>query len=469
MGNILVIEIGQQNLKIAASSSPQRGSLKNLYFSSKSIGSLDDQVISKLIVDVLGGWRIKPTRIILSLPRNLVAVRNLMLPSKDKNELSKMVALHVVKVLPYKKEEMVTAYSVLEQTETGYSQILLSAVHRNTLNRHLKIITDAGFLVDKVYLSSCGIRDYMLTVRKNVIKKGGIYITVDVDAEYSDFIVYSKDKLLFTRSIIIGAMQLDNEAERSRFIKEIKQTIIIFKSEMENKKLQKIFMSGATSHIKNYEENLAQQLELPLEIIPPDEEVVKSDKIETTRNISLTACHQLLSEAPERISFFVPELQVNRVFKEKIANLIVAGSLMVYILFIISCMFLANVYNKNVYLRDLKVRTQLLEQETYGLARELELVNVASRVVKKRQLPLVFLLELHKLVSKEIAIKSVEVDEKNKVFIRGESLSLSDVYAFSERLRNSKYFSNVNNRSARRTKARRGELTEFEITASFNY
>jgi len=110
-----------------------------------------------------------------------------------------------------------------------------------------------------------------------------------------------------------------------------------------------------------------------------------------------------------------------------------------------------------------------MQAETYGLARKSELVNVASRVVRKRQLPLVFLLELHKLVSKEIAIKFIEVDEENKVFIRGESLSLSDVYAFNERLRNSKYFSNVTNRSARRTKARRGELTEFEITASFNY
>jgi Tfp pilus assembly PilM family ATPase len=469
MRNVLAVEIGQQNIKIAASLAPSRSSLKNLYFSSKTIASLEDEAISKLITEVLNKWKFKPSYVVLSLPRNLVAVRNLSLPSKDKDEISKMVDLHAVKVVPYKKEEMVTAYSALEQTEAGYSQVLLSAVHRNTLNRHLKIITDAGFLADKVYLSSCGIREYVLAMRKNVIEKEGIYIAVDLDAEYCDFTAFSKEKLLFTRSIIIGAAQLENEEERARLIKEIKQTVIIFKSELENKKPQKIFITGATGLLKSYEEAMAQQLELPLEIIAADEEIAQSDKIEVTRNISLTSINQLLSEAPERISFFVAELQVSRVFKERVTNLIIAGSLGVFILFIISCIFLANVYNKQVYLHNINNQAKKVEQEVQGLAGESELVETAKAVVKRKRLPLVFFLELYKLVPKEIAIKSIEVDNDDIVFIRGESLNLSDVYAFSEKLDKSKHFVDINNKSARKKKARKGELTDFEITANFRY
>jgi hypothetical protein len=467
MRNILALEIGQQNIKIAASLAPSKTNLKNLYFSSKPASSLDDAAISKLIVDVLSKWKFKPSHVVLILPRNQVAVRNLLLPSKDKDEISKMVDLHAVKVVPYKKDEMITAYSVLEETEAGYSQILLSAVHRNTLNRHLKIVTDAGFLADKVYLSSCGVREYMLVIRKNVVEKDGVYIAVNLDAEYCDFVAFSREKMLFTRSIIIGAKQLENEAERDRLIKEIKQTIIIFKSELENKKPQKVFMLGAIASVKVHEEKMAHELEIPLEIVDADEEIAESEKIEVTRNISVEPINQLLSDAPERISFFVPELQVSRVFKERVANLIIAGSLMIYILFVISCMFLANVYNKQLYLRDIDLKAKLIQQETSGLAKEEELVEVAEKIVARKRLPVLFFLELHKLVSKEIAIKSVEVDETDRVFIQGESLNLSDVYAFGDRLKKSKYFDDVINKSARKTKARKGEVTEFEINAKF--
>jgi len=469
MRNVLAVEIGQQNIKIAASLSPLRGSLKNLYFASKPISSLEDESISKLLAETLNKWKFKPSYIVLSLPRNLVAVRNLSLPSKDRDEISKMVELHAVKVVPYKKEEMVTAYLALEQTEAGYSQVLLSAVHCNTLNRHLKIITDAGFLADKVYLSSCGIREYVLVMRKNAIEKEGVYIAVDLDAEYCDFAAFSKEKLLFTRSIVMGAAQLEGEEQRSRLIKEIKQTIIIFKSELENKKPQKIFITGATGLVKSHEEAIAQQLELPLEIIAADEEIAHSDKIEVTRNISLTAINQLLSESPERISFFVAELQVSRIFKERVANLIITGSLAVFILFIISCIFLASVYNKQVYLHNINSQAKIVEQEVSGLSGESEIVEIAKAVMKRKNMPLILFLELYKLVPKEIAIKSIEVDKDDLVFIRGESLNLSDVYAFSEKLDKSKYFVDINNKSARKKKARKGELTDFEITASFRY
>jgi hypothetical protein len=467
MRNVLAVEIGQQNLKIAASFSPLRSSLKNLYFASKPISSLGDEAISKLLIEVLNKWKFKPSRIVLSLPRNLVAVRNLSLPSKDKEEISKMVDLHAVKVVPYKKEEMVTAYSVLEENEAGYSQVLLSAVHRNTLNRHLKIITDAGLLADRVFLSSCGIREYMLVMRKNTIEKEAAYIAVDVDAEYCDFTAFSRTKLLFTRSIVIGATQLEEAEERARFVKEIKQTIIIFKSELENKKPQKIFITGATNLLKPYEEEISHQLELPLEIIAADEEIANSSKIEVTRNISLTAINQLLSDAAERISFFVAELQVSRIFKERVTNLIIAGSLAVYILFIVSCIFLSNVYNKQVYLHNIESQAKIIEQDVLGLAREAELVEIAKKVIERKKVPLIFFIELHKLTPKEIAVKSVELDENNKVLIRGESLNLSDVYAFSDKLKNSQYFGEINNKSARKKKAKKGELTDFEITAVF--
>lgn len=468
MKNALVVEIGQHNLKIAASRSPQRKADKGLICSAKPITTLEDAQISKLITDTLQARKFKPRFAALSLARNTVAVRTLLLPSTEDSELAKMVDLHVVKVMPYKKDEMVNTYNILEKTDSGYSRILLTAVHKESLNRKLSILTEAGILTDKVHLSSSGIWEKLIYQKKPELLKDKVYLGLDIDYEYAEFIAFTLDKLLFTRCVVMPAEQLSGEEGRVKLIKELKQTMLIFKSELGIGGAEKLFVSGDFKDLEASGTLIQDQLGMPVEFVHNQQLSAESD-MEIPRFVSTTAITEFLFDGPRRISFYVPELQVSKVFKEKVSNMILAGSILIYLFFIISCVFIARYYNRQLYLERLKGQTALIQEDIGSLFREAEMVKTTEEVLAKRKMPVLLFDDIQSLVPKSVALERINVDAEDKVLIRGQAVNISDVYLFTDAVKASDYFDDVSLNFVRKSKTRTQEVARFEMVANLTY
>ena len=103
MGFPVGLEIGDRYLKMAASK-PSKESPGSFQLLAKPIQGFKDEDISKAIKEITEKAAVKAGPVVISLPRNLVTMRNLHLPSRDPEEISQMIDLHISRIVPYKKE-----------------------------------------------------------------------------------------------------------------------------------------------------------------------------------------------------------------------------------------------------------------------------------------------------------------------------------------------------------------------------
>lgn len=472
MGNkgTAAIEIGRQYIKIAATKSALRKSLGGFFCFTKPVASLDDAAISNFITTTFADLKLKPRSLALSLPRNLITVRVLSLPSDNPKEIAKMLDLHVVRLVPYKKEEMVMVHSILYTDEVGYTKIFLCIVHKDILKRYLKILADAGLFVEKIYASSYGVWEWILSNCKSQMSQDTIYLGVDVNFDYTELIAFSRQGLFFSRSIVIGQQDLGDSANTTKLMREVKQAMIFLKSEYKYKKPEKIFVSGAISELGMLTSTFEKELEIPAASLPlePWLNKFKAKGVEIPKNISLTPLKEFLVDNPKRISFYVAETQARKALREEVRDLIVAGSLFIYVVFVICGVFLGRIYNRQVYLKTLQSYSKNIGQGVGELMQQSKRVSFIKEIVAKRRLPLLFFDKLHRIIPDQVAIKQINMDDSDKIILRGESSQLSDVFSFIGLLENNQDFKKVETKYTRKKKTREGEFTTFELSFIFS-
>jgi len=358
----VAIEIGEKWLKLVGLRPSQIQPF--LYYKIKPLTGLADEQIAAMINDILQRLKIKPTSIVISFPRNRVTVRNLHLPSQDTQEIIQMIDLNTVRIVPYHKEEIISSYQTLGTDEIGYAKIILAIIHKNSAERLLQTLEKAGLFIDKIFLSSYGAREWVLFNHKSEIKPNQAYLLLDVDSEFTDFIIFDSENLLFTRSITIGSGELTKHNEITKFIGEVRQSLVIFQNEERGRNLAKLFLSGAAGKIDNLGTLLSEELEMPIVTTPSPfahEKFKISDK-EANDTVSLSALTSfLLKEDSKRITFHLPEIQIRQALKEKTKKLVILGSLGIYLLALICGIFLGRIYNNQSHLKKIKRMNSSIE------------------------------------------------------------------------------------------------------------
>jgi len=456
------LEIGEQYLKIVASKPytiKQSGIADCIV---EPISALSDAQIAKLIEDNLRKANIRPSNVVVSMPRNTVTVRNLHLPSQDENEIEQMLQLHIGRIVPYRKEEIIFDNIFLGTDAVGYAKEIVAIARIETVQRQTKIIEAAGFFPDQIILSSYGVWQWVISGFKNQIVPSSIYLLIDFDSAYADFIVFNRDAVLFTRSINMELKGALNEQELARLIGELRQSIVIFGNEEGTKILTKIFVSGA-SIVGDFCKAMASEFDIPVEYVPSlcSQQVKKHDM---PANISLSAVSQLaLGINSKKIMFTLPEIQARRSIKEKTKELTILGTLFVYMLTVVLVFFLGNFQSYEMHLKRLNQENKIIEKDIEGLAVKYENTEFIKDFIESRKAPLILMAELQKLVTPDVAISLINIDEQNKVVLRGQSDQMSGAFKFINTLEGSKNFKGVTTKYTRTKKVNNREITDFEI------
>jgi len=465
-----VIEIGKKYIKIATLKPSLKGAFKNLQYFIKPIENASDEEITKFIISTFSDLRLKPRNIALNIPRNLITARVLSLPSENPKEIGKMLDLHLVRLVPYKKEEIISSYSILYVDEVGYTKILLAIIHKDILARNLKILADANLFVEKVYMSGFGVWEWILSNYRAQMANDAVYLGIDVNSDYTELIGFSKDKLFFSRSIMIGAIDLQDSDKAMKFMREIKQALMFLKSEYKYKKPEKLFITGAINGIKNLQNTLEKELEIPTLFLSLEDWMHKNKTPQASipKYVSAAPLKEFLFDNPKRILFYVPETQARKVLREEVKSLIIAGSLCLYVLFIFCSIFLGRIYNRQSYLRTLNTYTNVISSDVGDLLSQSKYIKFVKKMLVVRRTPLLLFQELYDTVPKEVSIKYINMDNQGQVVLRGESGHLSDVFSFIGLLDAHEYFNDVETKYTRKRKGRDGEFTNFELSLLFN-
>ena len=464
----VAIEISERYLKLAAGEFfVRQRNVSDCVV--RPIWGLDDKKITETIAGVLKGLKVTPKPLIVSMPRNQVTVRNLHLPSRDKKEIEQMLQLHIGRIVPYKKEEIVFNYLLLGTDEMDYTKVVLAIVHRDIIKRQLKILEAADLSVDMIYLSSYGVREWILDTQKSEINPSDSYLILDVDSGFTDFIIFNREHLLFNRSITIEAKKDAGQPENTKLIGEARQSLVIFHNEESNKRPAKAFLCGAALSA-GLAKMVEEELEIPAKYVPAPhlQEVSKAKKWDIPPDASVTAVFQLaLEDNDKRISFSMPEMQIRRSLKDRTKELTILGTLVIYFLTIMMLFFWGRFYNHQTYLKMLSKNNKLIEKDVGSLLEDYKRIEFIKDFLSRRKLALVFVSELQKIIPQQIAVSFLNIDESNKVTLRGEGAQLSDVFKFITTLDNSKYFKDTSTRYTRTKKISDREVTNFEIVFQF--
>lgn len=471
---VVVIEMSNDWLKMAENSVFHG----NRYLTKLGFMKLADieGSVARAIAKMFNGMKLSKQYVVAYIPRHLVTVRILELPSADPKEVSDMVNLQISKQTPYSKEEIVSAYRTISTEREGYTKVMLVIAQHSIVKERLEALQKIGVYVQKVALSTEGVYNwfsiaYMLSTKSDLQTS----ILLDIDSNCSDFIIIHKGRLVFTRSISIGANYLLDEPDkwRDKFIEELKHSVELYQMEERDIKIAKIFLAGASRNIGYIDVVLSSALDIPTESIDPirniriksDTKILQNDRfkyISTSPLFGVAIKHKELE-----IDLTPNEIQVQRLMDEKRKNLTKTGILSISIIMMGSILFLINIYSKNLYLAQLKTKISQIEKKAGEVEKMRAKINLIEKRLDAKGASINLLNEIFQLVPREIYLTYVNIEEKQRIVLKGSAFAMSDVFRFVTILENSPMLTNVKTTYITTQKDKKTEYAEFEITCSY--
>lgn len=373
---------------------------------------------------------------IACLPRQAVTVRLLDVPSTDASEIADMVELQIGKLTPYSRDEIVADYRIVGTGRKGYTRIMLIIVLRSLMNQRFRLLEDAGLEVEGMSVSSEGILNWYC-FNYGAKKTGETAVLLDVDGGYTDFVIISGDRLVFTKSIVIGADQLKGKGAdlQDKFAQEVKNSIELYKSESsEESPLARVILTGAGPGINGLEAALGDRLKLPVESVDSLRGFKKSGSIpgvgaDAIESLSVTALAGM-ALAPENLQFnLVPEtVSLRRNLELKARRLTTLGILITAVLAVSSAFSMTALQKRVQHLTGLKRERDATSEQ----AREVEKMKATSRMVMERldsrRAPVNIMLELHRLTPPgRITYEAITVETGQRLILKGKAGAYTDI------------------------------------------
>lgn len=455
---LVAVEIGNDWLKILEARPSGKG---NFAFRSSftKLAQISGPV-SAALAKAFREMGLKKSEVIIFMPRHLVTVRILDFPSVNPKEIGEMVSFQVGKQTPYSKEEIVSAHKIVGSEKEGYTKVILVIAKSSIVKERLEVLRNIGIQPRLVGLSTEGVCSWFNSVYTPGPGSDGnaAVIVLDIDSNYSDFIVMRRQRPVFTRSILIGVnhLLLDPAAWKDKFIEELVHSLQLYRDEEKEAKVSKLFLTGSSRQIEALDSCVSSKLDLPVEIIGRQEGVFSVSAL-----LGGIASRQGLE-----IDLSGAELRIQRMFEEKRRQLTLSGALAGFIVTLLSIMILMNVYNKRAYLSELKNNISGIEAE----AKDAERARAASGLIAKRLdtrgSSIDILKQVCKLLPAQVYLSSLDIDEADKIILKGRGQAMSDVFNLVTIFEKSRLFKNVKNTYTATKKEDNTEFAEFEITAN---
>jgi len=464
--NGLVAEIGNGWFKLAEMT-VQRNvvAVSRLHLGRTADG---EDVSPEAVAEAAGALGISGGRVTAFLPRELVTVRLLDLPSTAPRELADMIDLQVDKQTPYSSDEIISQFKVLGTDEDGYSRVMLVVVQRSVLRQRFYVLEEAGFDVLGMSVSSEGLVGWYTALSGESAPEGTCHALLDVDYSFSDFACVHEGRLCHAGSIRIGARHLRADPERGvdALCRDVDRSLAAFRAEAAGLTVGKLLVTGAGSRTRGLAARLGVSFDFEVETVATTAGIELGPglpDLETPENavFSLTPLVGLFARGEPPELNLVPEpVKMRKSLERKADSLHVFGVRLMAVFLLFCAALMAKLCRRQALLDEVSRRYEATEQE----ARDLENMRLKIQLVRERtdtrSATVNVLRELHRLISDaSLHLLHLEIDEEQNVRLRGSARALSDAIKLVGLLENSSLFAKA---SLERTAQKKG-TTDFEI------
>lgn len=432
-----------------------------------NIDGLTEDDAAKAIKEALKEYKITNPAAVCNISADSVITKNIEMPSVKDAEIKGIIDLQAGRYTPYGRNEIIVDYVNIGTYHNSYSKVLIVIVVQETIKKQLSILNKAGFSVQKVQVSSESIGCACAKIM-GLLVKVATSVIVSVDDKNSDFVVVFKGKTIFLRNIPMGQLDFlrDPQECKAKFVEEIGKSLVAYRTEDIETAPDEILFIGPADMAEVVKSAALQVFSIPVREVSLYSGVSVSGKFlgEKNQQSFANAISAIMSFNDTRIDLRPIEIKMRMEFHERSREVIKCGIFVMSILVLICVILMASIYYKGVYLSKLEVKLKDMDTQVEGLEKTSTKVMIIKSFLNKKNHSLDLLSELYRLVPDNIYLRSVSVDGKGAVNIKGTATAMSEAFSFVTALENSKFFKNVaaQNTSSRKEGAK--EVSDFEIT-----
>ncbi len=468
--DLVAIDISGNYLKAAhVKVSPHKKEL--ICIIGKNIKDFGDEDISRAIGSCIAEMKLSNCVIALSVSAQQVITKNIEIPSVDIQEIKEIMDLQAGRHTPYSREEIIIDFVNIGVYKHNYSKILLFIVANNIINRQLVILGRNKLKADKVFFA-CEASSWFLSKILKTDTTESPVILLHIDETCTDFLVVFKEKVIFIRSIPIGAERfVDLEGiYRKKFTEEVRHSLEAYQSEDIEKTPTSMIVTGVVEEVGSMEMVLNDILHIPIKVVPYLEKVKaagEASAIESTAKSRsfFNVIVPLLAYDDMKVNFVPENVKLSMNVRDRGMELIRVGILILTVFVFLFSIFASRIYFKSLYLKKLEREYRPLNEKARSLENDFTRVSLIRNYLIKRGYSLDVLAEFYEIIASDVEISEIRFDEETKLIIRGTAEAMSTVFSFVESLEKSAYFKDVKTKYTTKRKDGQKDVTDFEINA----
>lgn len=415
----------------------------------KSIALGKDGVIDPAALKgIIENSKLSSADLISCLFRYQAALRFFSFPSRDKQEISRMVNYEAPELLPLKPDETITRHLVLNTSPDGYSDTLVVATQKSEVSGLFEKLKTAGLEIASLNLSSLGIyrciKNSMQAEKKSAAKTN--FMVVYAEDELLEVIIISSGQLVFSRGFMT-----DTEGLFSLLTNEVQRSLDLFFDKSKQTTLDKIIICGRDTDLGKIAESLKDKFEFPLQI---------------NRNIDLA--YGLAMADKTTVNLLSDEFITTKIWMRLKKKLLVLVSLIVLNIIFLAAVFFVVLNSKKEYLNNIEKELSRLRPQAGLIQNKLSKIKMITMQRNSQILILEAISDLVKVTPFGCTLNMLSINEEGILIVRGQARDLEEVFGFVVELEKSPYFKNSHLNYSSRRKIKAKEILDFEIQAQLN-
>lgn len=445
----MAVEIGRDWLKIAEGSRAGRG----VVFTRLQLERIDEETagMASNVSAACRDLKLGREPVVLVLPRHMVTVRILKLPSTDPAEIADMVDLQIGRQSPYSRDEILVDYRILGVEPEGYTRVLLAMAQRAPVRARVAMLEEAGLDVERVCISSEGLYGWLGEEALDGGTGRGVAV-LELDSGFAEVCVSVNRGVVFSRSIQTGVQALQGKPG-GRFdglAGEVKRCLDACRVDYPGLEFDRLLVTGAGPRVDGLAAELQSRIGMPVEAVDVLERIRRSPpsvalKEEPYRAVSLTALVGIIM-APASLELdLMPETVAQRKrLVTRSRSMTQFGALLMTCTVGLSLMGTLSLLFRHERLEALAAAKAVGEEGVKRIERARAVVRlVRDRQGRDRQ-TLSVLAEVQRARVDNVYLSQVDIDqERRRANLAGTGGSMGDVRAFVNNLDRSPLLRNV--------------------------
>lgn len=463
----LLLEVSQDWIKLLEVDDSRQG-LRLVKAHLEPVDS--DTDVSEQLRKVIDEKQFSKVPLLTCIPRQLVNVRLLELPSTDLREIHDMVELQVGRQTPYSLNEIFSGFKPLGTVRQGtYMRVMLAIVQRTLVRERYYAVEGAGLSVEQMAVSSEGVLNWFLYhTREDPPEK--VQVLLDIDSFFTHMIVVHHGKAVYTKSILWGACQAEEGLDA--FSQRAKEAFQSCTESLRGTPIDSVTLSGAAMHLDNIEDALTSALSVPCvkadcldDLVPtPALESLRDDRYKTA---SLTALVGM-ALSPDDLDFnFIPDsVRMRHLLRLQARRWSVAAALAMTVMVVASLYALLAIGYRINRRSSIAAEADALEPRVVQVERMIEVIRATQMRLDARFLPEYLLPVVHQAVPEGIYLEALEFDASRSRFsMRGSAPQRRDIRELIRLLEESPVFTSVE--EGGRTTMDRQERFAFQVVGDY--